>query len=154
MNIWKVELKHQDIKNFSTEDDIKKHVHSKMVDDNPMLNFDEFYDNKDKKPREGYLHIFIVPIITGKCTLIFYLSNKKFAVLLIISLFLCFHFPHPPTKSTCRKKDVFGMKVLGKQMLFRVMRFDEFLYHKWNSNQYARIIIYTWTKLLGWLSLI
>jgi hypothetical protein len=80
MNIWKVEIEFQDIKKFSTGDDIKKHVKSEMMDDNPMLNFDEYYNNEDKKPRKGYLHIFIVPIITGKCTLIFYLSNKKFAL--------------------------------------------------------------------------
>jgi hypothetical protein len=80
MNIWKVELEFNDIKSFSTEDDIKNHVNSEKMDDNPMSYFNEYYDNKDKKPKIEWLHIFIVPITTGKCTLIFYLSNKKFAV--------------------------------------------------------------------------
>jgi hypothetical protein len=80
MNIWKVELEYNDIKNFSTEDGIKNHVYSKKMDDNPMLKLKSYYDNEDKVPKDECLHIFIVPIITGKCTLIFYLSNKKFAV--------------------------------------------------------------------------
>jgi hypothetical protein len=59
MNIWKVELEFNDIMNFSTEDGIKNHVNSKKMDDNPLLNFNEYYDNEDKKPRKRYLHIFI-----------------------------------------------------------------------------------------------
>jgi uncharacterized protein YjaZ len=98
MNIWKVELEYNDIKNFSTEDGIKNHVNSVKMDDNPMLNFNEYYDNEDKIPRRNYLHIFIVPITTGKCTLIFYLSNKKFAVTKyrfdLISFSFCLHAPH------------------------------------------------------------
>jgi hypothetical protein len=80
MNIWKVELEYNDIKNFSTEDGIKNHVKSVKMDDNPMLKLKSYYNNEDKVPKDECLHIFIVPIATGKCTLIFYLSNKKFAV--------------------------------------------------------------------------
>jgi hypothetical protein len=79
MNIWKVELKLQDIKNFSTEDDIKKHVKSEKMDDDPMLEFKKYYNNEDKKPENRCLHIFIVTS-TGKCLPTFYLSNKKLAV--------------------------------------------------------------------------
>jgi hypothetical protein len=80
MNIWKVELECQESKNFSTEDDIKKHVKSEKVDDNPMLNFKGYYNDKDKKPKIEWLHIFIVPITTSKCLPMFYFSNKKLAV--------------------------------------------------------------------------
>jgi hypothetical protein len=80
MNIWKVELEYNEIKNFSTEDGIKNHVNSVKMDDNPMLKLKSYYDNEDKVPKDECLHIFIVPITTGKCTLIFYLSNKKFVV--------------------------------------------------------------------------
>jgi hypothetical protein len=86
MNIWKLEIEYQNIKNFPTEDHIKNHDKSKKVDDNPMLNFNEYYNNKDKKPKKNHLHIFIVSTSTGKCLPTFYLSNKKFAVILI-SLF-------------------------------------------------------------------
>jgi hypothetical protein len=98
MNIWKVELEHDDIKHFSTEDDIKNHVNSVKMDDNPMLKLKSYYNNEDKVPKDGCLHIFIVPITTGKCTLIFYLSNKKFAVTKyrfdLISFSFCLHAPH------------------------------------------------------------
>jgi hypothetical protein len=98
MNIWKVELEYNDIKNFSTEDSIKNHVNSMKMDDNPMLNFNKYYDNEDKIPKKNYLHIFIVPITTSKCTLIFYLSNKKFVVTKyrfdLISFSFCLHVPH------------------------------------------------------------
>jgi hypothetical protein len=88
MNIWKVELEFDDIKRISTEDDIKNHVNSKKMDDNLMLNFKRYYNDKDRKPKIEWLHIFIVPITivpitTGKCTLIFYLSNKKFVIFFI-----------------------------------------------------------------------
>jgi hypothetical protein len=98
MNIWKVELEFNDIKNFSTEDDIKNHVKSVKMDDNPMLKLKSYYNNEDKVPKDECLHIFIVPITTGKCTLIFYLSNKKFAVTKyrfdLISFSFCLHAPH------------------------------------------------------------
>jgi hypothetical protein len=70
MNIWKVELEYQEIMKFSTEDGIKNHVKSEKVDDNPMLTFNKYYNNKDKKPKNECLNIFIIPITTGRCTLI------------------------------------------------------------------------------------
>jgi hypothetical protein len=39
MNIWKVEVGIQEIMNVSTEDDIKNHDKSEMVDDNFMFEF-------------------------------------------------------------------------------------------------------------------
>jgi hypothetical protein len=78
MNIWKVELGHLEISNFSTEDDIKGHVKSEKVDDNPMLRFYKYYNDDDKQPKWERLNIFIVPTSTGKCLPMFYLSNKKF----------------------------------------------------------------------------
>ena len=71
MNIWKVELGFHEINNFSNEDTIKNHDKSEKFDDNPMLNFSTYYSNADdadddKKPKDGYLHIFIVSKSTGK----------------------------------------------------------------------------------------
>jgi hypothetical protein len=105
MNIWKVELEFNDIKNFSTEDGIKNHVNSKKMDDNSMLNFNEYYDNEDKKPRKGYLHIFIVPTSTGKCTLIFTSRTRNLQFItsllrhVLLTYFINFFFCCFSTKS-------------------------------------------------------
>jgi hypothetical protein len=99
MNIWKVEIESKDIMKFSTEDDIKNQVKSKMMDDNPMMNLNEYYNDEDKKPKKGlYLHIFIVPITAGKCTLIFtsrtrnlqFITSLLRHVLLTYFFFCCF----------------------------------------------------------------
>jgi hypothetical protein len=83
MNVWKVELDLCEIGNIFTEDHIKNHNKSEKIDDNPMLKFNKYYNNnvdEDKKPKEEYLHIFIVPTSIGKCLLMVYLSNKKIFV--------------------------------------------------------------------------
>lgn len=65
MNIWKVKLGYDEINNFSTEDDIKNHGMSQIMN-NPLLPFGEYYDHDNKKPETSYLHIFIVPTSTIK----------------------------------------------------------------------------------------
>ncbi|PKK65555.1 hypothetical protein RhiirC2_715469 [Rhizophagus irregularis] len=51
-----------EVNNLSTED-IINHEKSKKME--LMLNFNEYYNDKDKKPKSGCLHIFIVPTSTG-----------------------------------------------------------------------------------------
>ena len=65
MNLWKVELKKDEVNNLSAKD-IENHDRSEKMD--PMSNLNEYYsDKKYKKPKKGCLHIFIVPTSTGKC---------------------------------------------------------------------------------------
>jgi hypothetical protein len=80
MYIWKaeieIELDSLEDNKIYTEKDIKG-ISTTMK---PGYNLNEYFDNDKKMPKKNHLHIFIIPASTGKCTLIFYLSNKKFAV--------------------------------------------------------------------------
>src|ERR1043166_7916116 len=44
MNVWKVELGFYEINNIFTEGDIRNHNKSEKMDDNPMLNFNKYYN--------------------------------------------------------------------------------------------------------------
>ena len=80
MDLFKVELKLDSLENKTyTKDEIST-IGTKMASGR---NLKEYFENNDetpeKKPKDDYLHIFIVPT-AGKCLPTFYLSNKKFAV--------------------------------------------------------------------------
>jgi hypothetical protein len=96
MNIWKAEIELdslEDDKIYNEKD--FKNISTTMK---PGYNLNKYFDNDKKMPKKNHLHIFIVPTSTGKCTLIFYLSNKKFAVTKyrfdLISFSFCLHAPH------------------------------------------------------------
>jgi hypothetical protein len=78
MDLYKVELSLSSLKDkIYTMDEIKDL--GAMMES--MIEFKEYFNNDDKKPRPRYLHIFIVPTpATGKCLPTFY-PNKKFAVI-------------------------------------------------------------------------
>ena len=84
MNIYKVELKLdslEDNKSY-TEDDINGTIMK------PGCDLNEYFNDAEKKPKKGHLHIFIVSTSTGKCLPTFYLSNKRFAVETMIFIFV------------------------------------------------------------------
>jgi hypothetical protein len=80
MKLWKVELEDENkLKDVVTEEDIEKKLNGKKM--NPLTKFiDEKNFPVSYKPPHDKVHIIIVVSTTGKCFLIFYLSNKKFAV--------------------------------------------------------------------------
>ena len=58
MNIWKVKLSFNKINNFSTEDDVKNHGTSQMMN-NPMLPFEEYYNSNNKYEGFSFCFIFV-----------------------------------------------------------------------------------------------
>ena len=76
MNIYKVELELDSLEDNKTytKDDINGTIMK------PGHDLNEYFNDAEKKPKKGHLHIFIIPTSTGKCLPTFYLSNKKFAV--------------------------------------------------------------------------
>jgi hypothetical protein len=77
MNLLKVELDLGELEN-KTKDEI---IDLRTVMD-PFSSFANYFNQTDKEPKKGYLHVIIQPLTltTGKCLPTFYLSNKKFAV--------------------------------------------------------------------------
>jgi hypothetical protein len=129
MNIWKVEIGVEDINNFSTEDNIRIHGKGKKVDDNPMLKFKMYYNNKDERPKDDYLNIFIVPTSYGKRLPTFYLSNKKFAlshIYFIIRAFLSCLSSNPPKKHirVIVEQPVAGKRTVSTRVNLSSLDFD------------------------------
>ncbi len=77
LNLWKV-ARNENLKDIITEKQIKIKG-EELVPINP---FSDYFSDKDAVDRS----LIIVQVPTGKCLPMFYLSNKKFAVILI-SLF-------------------------------------------------------------------
>ncbi|PKK60748.1 hypothetical protein RhiirC2_238636 [Rhizophagus irregularis] len=77
MNIYKVELELDSLEDDKTytKDDINGTIMK------PGHDLNEYFNDAEKKPKKGHLHIFIIPTPTGKCLPTFYFSNKKFAVI-------------------------------------------------------------------------
>jgi hypothetical protein len=112
LKLWKVNVKKQEIKdkNISTKEDIEQKLHGEEME--PEESFERYFRNEldNKKFARFNIHIIVQmppppPATTGKCLPMVYLSNKKFADLLLISLFLSFHFPPIlPQRTTKEKK--------------------------------------------------
>src|SRR5581483_5087015 len=82
MDLLKVELNLDSLENKTyTKDDIST-IGTKMLPGCILKGYFEDNDKQpEKKPKQDYLHIFIVPtIVAGKCLPTLYLSNKRFAV--------------------------------------------------------------------------
>jgi hypothetical protein len=75
MNLLKVELDLGELENTTEYENINR----RMVMD-PFSLFADYFNQIDKKPKKGYLHIIIQPLTltTGNCLPTFCLSNKKF----------------------------------------------------------------------------
>lgn len=86
MDLLKVEL---DLKSLKDKTYTKGEKLGTMME--PLYDLKEYFENNDEKPdkmpKEGHLHIYIVPTSTGKYLPMFYLSNKKFALSHILYFF-------------------------------------------------------------------
>jgi hypothetical protein len=75
MNIWKAEIELDSLEDNKTY--TEKEIKDISTTMKPGYNLNNYFDNDKKMPNKKHLHIFMVTITTGKCTLIFYFSNKK-----------------------------------------------------------------------------
>jgi hypothetical protein len=93
LKLWKINVKKQEIKdkNISTDEDIEQILHGEEME--PEEPFEKYFQNElnNKNFTISNIHIItIIPANTGKCLPTFYLSNKKFVIFLLTSLFLYF----------------------------------------------------------------
>jgi len=77
MKLFKGELDLGELENKTDEEIIDR-----CTEMDPFSVFTDYFNQTDKKPKEGCLHIIIQPLTptTGKCLPMVYLSNKKFAL--------------------------------------------------------------------------
>jgi len=93
LKIWKVKVNFILENKIFTYDNIKN-ISMKMK----MFNLKRYFDNDEKKLKDNYLHVIIIPP-TGKCLLTFYLLNKKFAVIKYrFGLIFFFHVKADPSQ--------------------------------------------------------
>lgn len=105
MKLWKINKKKEEIenKNVLTGEDIEKELNGKEMELQKLfktyfineLNQANSQDDEDDEDDETAENIHIIAIsTTGKCLLMFYFSNKKFAItnIILISFLIVFRY--------------------------------------------------------------
>src|SRR6266498_5403973 len=83
----------------------------------PFDDFSNIFKYSDLK--NIWIIVQLLPL-SGKCFLMIYLLNKKFADLLLTNFFSVSNFFYSLIKSIYERKSTFGKKILRNHLLFKV----------------------------------